>query len=250
MTGTLSATGQIQAPYGSFTTQAIQVGDSSYGLYIDSGIFHFKNANGGTFNFRNAGNTGNTVSIDSTGLGVTGQFSASYAGNNYLTVNGSAAGNEAGIQLQRAGSYKWYIANNSSDQLYFYTAGTTIATISTTGLAVTGALSVASTLSTTPAASANAVQGSGGSFVTVVALPTGWGTVHVAVAENGTTNIGYYQVDFVNGTGIAIQAKTGTTAGATTGQLTFQLSGSNLQARGANATAPSTVKYWIVTGTF
>ena len=88
ITGTLSATGQIQAPYGSFTTQAIQVGDSSYGLYIDSGIFHFKNANGGTFNFRNAGNTGNTVSIDSNGLAVTGALSAT--GN--LTISNAGRG--------------------------------------------------------------------------------------------------------------------------------------------------------------
>ncbi len=103
----------------------------------------------------------------------------------------------------------------------------------------------AKTISTAVTASANAVQGSGGSFVTVLALPTGWGVVNVVAEENGTTNVGYYRVDFVNGTGVGVSANTPATAGATTGQLTFQLSGSNLQARGSNVTAPTTVKYWV-----
>ncbi len=97
---TLSATGQIQTPYGSFATQAIQVGDSSYGLYIDSGIFHFKNANGGTFNFRNAGNTGNTVSIDSTGLAVTGTLSATTTLQaKQSTTNPASTGALAGLSM-------------------------------------------------------------------------------------------------------------------------------------------------------
>lgn len=103
-----------------------------------------------------------------------------------------------------------------------------------------------------PQASANAVQGSGGSPVTIVALPaTSYGTVHVFVRQSGTTNVTYYQVLFVNGTGVAISTP-GTSvtasAGGTTADLTFSLSGSNLQAQGVNATAPDavylTLDYW------
>ena len=80
VTGTLSATGQIQAPYGSFTTQAIRVGDSSYGAYVDSGYLYFKNSNSGSYRFRNTANTGDYVAVDSTGLAVTGTLSASTRG--------------------------------------------------------------------------------------------------------------------------------------------------------------------------
>ena len=225
----------------------------SYGATAGTGLITFHTGGGGgsadteRMRIDSSGNVGIGTASPGTTLDV-------QAANASFRVYGTGASDTPQIQL-RNGSQIWQQIVDGADSHKWKLktgGGTTVLNCdpSAFGLAVTGALSVTSTLSTTPAASAKAVQGSGGSFVTVVALPTGWGTVHVAVAENGTTNIGYYQVDFVNGTGIAIQAKTGTTAGATTGQLTFQLSGSNLQARGANATAPATVKYWIVTGTF
>jgi len=157
VTGTLSATGQISAAVG-LVVQGYSVPASGAGLeltYAPSGPWtqqvSYNRTTGAWLDHKiYAKNTevlssASSVAIfSSTGLAVTGQFSASYAGNNYLTVNGSAAGNEAGLQFQRAGSYKWYIANNSSDQLYFFTAGTTIATMATTGFSV-----VAGTFTTT-----------------------------------------------------------------------------------------------------
>jgi len=108
--------------------------------------------NGGT-TFTTPIATFTSTGLNSTAIGATtpaaGSFttlSSAVAGNNYLTINGSAAGNEAGIVLQRAGSYKWYIANDASDGLYFYTAGVEVMRMGAGSVAVTGTLSATSSL--------------------------------------------------------------------------------------------------------
>lgn len=136
---------------------------------------------------------------------------------------------------------------NATQVALFTTTGLNDAAIGATTPRTAVVTSInARTLSAAPAMSSSTIQGSGGSYATVVSLPAGWGTIHIVAEENGTTNTGYYKVDFVNGTGIAISGTpSSVTVGATTGQLTFQLSGANLQAKGANVTPPNIVKYWI-----
>lgn len=97
--------------------------------------------------------------------------------------------------------------------------------------------------------SAQAIQGSGGAYQNVVDLASGYaasGVVHVWGRENGSTNFAYYQIPFVSGSGNGIGAVvTVATVGATSAQMTFQLSGSILQALGVNAAAPTMVSYMI-----
>jgi hypothetical protein len=97
-----------------------------------------------------------------------------------------------------------------------------------------------------PFNAASAVQGSAGAAVTIIALPPNtYGTIYVRGSQSGTTNFAFYTIPYVNGTGKALGTPTVASAGGTQAQMTFSLSGSNLQAIGNNATPPSTVTIWI-----
>jgi hypothetical protein len=98
-------------------------------------------------------------------------------------------------------------------------------------------------------AALNAVQGSGGSYVTIAtppALTHGW--IHVMGRQNVTVAVARYSIPYVSGSsGLAVGGLTvgvpaiSATIGATSAQMTFQVSGSSIQAKGANATAPDAV---------
>ncbi len=153
--------------------------------------------------------------------------------NGDITINGA---NVFGTEIFGCNGV---ITDTGSQTTYFQS------TLANTPNAVT-AQKIAGKFLTSPAASSATIQGSGGSFQTVTALPANTcGKATVWAQENGSTNIAIYEVMFVHATGkgILVTPVNVATAGATTGQLTFQLSGSNLQAKGANAVAPSLVRF-------
>jgi hypothetical protein len=91
----------------------------------------------------------------------------------------------------------------------------------------------------------NTVQGSAGAAVTILALaPNTYGTVYVRGTHDTLNDLAYYEIDYVNGSVAAIGTPRAVTAGTTEAQMTFSLSGANLQAIGANATPPAIVKIW------
>ncbi len=104
--------------------------------------------------------------------------------------------------------------------------------------------------------SETAIQGSGGTFQTVVSMAfVGYGLILVRGAENGTVNQAIYLLSFVaNATSLSVlqsdggvlSGAAGATIGANSAQLDFQISGTALQARGKNVAAPASVKYSII----
>lgn len=91
----------------------------------------------------------------------------------------------------------------------------------------------------------NPVQGSGGAAVTILALaPNTYGTVYVRGTHDTLNDLAYYEIQYVSGTVSAIGTPRAVTAGTNEAQMVFSLSGANLQAIGANATAPAIVEIW------
>ena len=116
VTGTLTSSDYIKGPYGTFAYQGLQLGDASYGLYVGSGFLYFKNANSGTFKFRNTANTGDYVTIDSGGLSVSGTLGTTNTVS-IITANGTA--NK--IYSLQTGVCEWGIGQNASSNTLYIT---------------------------------------------------------------------------------------------------------------------------------
>jgi hypothetical protein len=100
-----------------------------------------------------------------------------------------------------------------------------------------------------PTAALNAVQGSGGAFVTIATPPNfTTGMIYVMGRHSNSANLSRYAIPYVSGSGgiaLGLPAASKPAAfaeiGSTTARMTFQASSFSIQAKGENATAPDSV---------